>query len=159
MIDVLTPLCQEDKMLNYKNVLVLIILLISFTPVCPLWLAVQSGCSEGHQSSRWLPSWWMMGTGGADLVVIRTLSWQGLPLRAWAQSHGVDRERWMCGSLDGWMDEGKTDKGESYGTRRNLSLCVISSPFHLCAFLSLSMQPAEVHEECMVFVVHSWGWL
>lgn len=43
----------------------------------------------------------------------------------------------LGGWMDGWMDEGKTDIRESYGTWHNLSLCVITSPPDLCTFFCL----------------------
>lgn len=119
-------------MLNYKNVLQLLIYLISSTPVCCLCPAIQSGCSEGQQSPRWLPVWWMMGTGGADPGVIRTLSWQGLPLQA-SQRRQREMDVQLGGWMDGWMRERQTQ--ESYGTGPSRFFCVISSPHDPCDFL------------------------
>lgn len=72
--DGLPNACPDEKMLDYRNVHRRLIYLITSTLVCPLCVAVQSGCCEGQQSSKWLPARWMMGTGGADPAVIRTLS-------------------------------------------------------------------------------------
>lgn len=44
-------LCPEEKLLNYNHLHRLVIYLISTTMQCQ---AVQSGCNEGQQSSRWL---------------------------------------------------------------------------------------------------------
>lgn len=44
--------------------------------------------------------------------------------------------------MEGWMGEEETDMRLSYGTRHNLSFCVISSPPDPCTFLPFpSIQP------------------
>lgn len=47
----------------------------------------------------------------------------------------TERDGCAVGCMDGWIDEEEMDMGLSYGTRHSLSLCVISSPPNLCAFL------------------------
>lgn len=93
------------KGLNYKNVLTFLIHLIFSTSLCHFCLDVQSSWSEAPAVTQVAACLMDDGNrGGWVPAMIRALSWQGLPFQAWAQSHSVDRERWMCWWVGGWKD-------------------------------------------------------
>ena len=87
--------------------------------------AVQLGGSKGQQSSRWLPAWWMMGTGGG---------WPSSdkePILTGASSPSLSsvtrcRQREMDVQLGGWNDGWGGDRRR--GTWHNPSSRVIGSP-------------------------------
>lgn len=123
--------------------------ILSFLLLCVVsaWLSSQVGVRL-QQSPRLLPAWWMMGTkGGGVPAMIRALSWQGLPFQAWAQSHSVDRERWMCWWVGGRMDGWGGDRHESvlWDKTQPVLLCYqfTSWPLH---FFALSLNPASKPE-------------
>lgn len=73
--------------------------------LCHCCLDVQSSWSEAPAVTQVAACLMDDGNrGGWVLAMIRALSWQGLPFQAWAQSHSVDRERWMCWWVGGWKD-------------------------------------------------------
>lgn len=145
------------KRLNYKNVLTFLIHLIFSTSLCHFCLDVQSSWSEAPAVTQVAACLMDDGNrGGGVPAMIRALSWQGLPFQAWAQSHSVDRDGCVGGWVEGWMGEEETDMRLSYGTRHNLSFCVISSPPDPCTFLPFpSIQPqtqsASVRVDLAVF--------
>lgn len=133
------------KGLNYKNVLTFLIHLIFSTSLCHFCLDVQSSWSEAPAVTQVAACLMDDGNrGGWVPAMIRALSWQGLPFQAWAQSHSVDRERWMCWWVGGRMDGWGGDRHETvlWDKTQPVLLCYqfTSWPLH---FFALSLNPAS----------------
>lgn len=136
------------KGLNYKNVLTFLIHLIFSTSLCHFCLDVQSSWSEAPAVTQVAACLMDDGNrGGWVPAMIRALSWQGLPFQAWAQSHSVDRERWMCwwvgGRMDGWVRRRQTwDCLMGQDTTCPFVLSVhLLTPALFCPFPQSSLKP------------------